>query len=246
MANLQGKVALVTGGSRGIGAAIAKALGKAGADVVLTYVGSEQKAHAVSQEITALGRKALALQVDNADPLAIQRAIDRVVKDFGGLDILVNNAGVALRTPTAELSVEQIDQLLNVNARAPFIATQYASKHLRDDGRVISIGSNLAERVSFPGLTLYSMSKSALLSMTRGFARELGARGITVNLVNPGSTDTDMNPADGPSADAQRSLTALGRYGTPQDVANAVVFLASSEARSITGTSLLVDGGANA
>jgi len=246
MAQLDGRVAFVTGGSRGIGAAISRALAADGAQVVLTYVGSEQKAHAVAQEITAAGGKALALQVDSAEPRAIQRAIERVVGDFGRLDILVNNAGVAVATPTDELSLEEIDRLLAINTRAPFLATQYATRYMREGGRVISIGSNLAERVIFPGLTLYSMSKSALLAMTRGFARELGPRGITVNLVNPGSTDTDMNPADGPSADAQRSASALGRYATPADIANAVVFLAGEGARSITGTSLLVDGGFNA
>jgi NAD(P)-dependent dehydrogenase (short-subunit alcohol dehydrogenase family) len=209
-------------------------------------VGSEQKAHAVAREITAAGGRALALQVDSGDPRAIQKAIERVVSDFGRLDILVNNAGVAVATPTDELSLEEIDRLLAINTRAPFLATQSATRHMREGGRVISIGSNLAERVLFPGLTLYSMSKSALLAMTRGFARELGPRGITVNLVNPGSTDTDMNPADGPSADAQRSASALGRYATPDDIAKAVVFLAGEGARSITGTSLLVDGGFNA
>lgn len=246
MTTLQGKVALVTGGSRGIGAAISKALARAGADVVLTYVGSEAKAHAVAQEIKALGRKALALQVDSADPQAIKKAIEHIAQEWGGLDILVNNAGVALGKATADLTLEDVDRLLDINTRAPFLTTQYAAKHLRDNGRVISIGSNLAERVAFPGLTLYSMSKSALLAMTRGFARELGSRGITVNLVNPGSTDTDMNPANGPSADAQRAETALGRYGTPDDIANAVVFLASESARSVTGGALLVDSGANA
>jgi 3-oxoacyl-[acyl-carrier protein] reductase len=246
MAQLKGRVAFVTGGSRGIGAAISKALAAEGADVVLTYVGSEEKAHAVARDITAVGGKALALQVDSADPRAIQQAIQRVVHDWGRLDILVNNAGIAVATPTDRLSLEEIDRLLAINTRAPFVATQYAVRHMREGGRVISIGSNLAERVLFTDLTLYSMSKSALVSMTRGFARELGPRGITVNLVNPGSTDTDMNPADGPSADAQRSFTALGRYATPDDVANAVVFLAGDGARSITGASLLVDGGINA
>ena len=246
MAQLQGKVAFVTGGSRGIGAAIAKALAAEGADVVLTYVGGEQKAHAVAQQIEASGGKALALKVDSADPRAIKAAIERVVSERGRLDILVNNAGIALRTPTDQLSVEEVDRMLAVNTRAPFLATQIATQHMGEGGRVISIGSNLAERVAFPGLTLYAMSKSALVAMTRGFARELGPRGITVNLVNPGSTDTDMNPADGPSADAQRSFSALGRYATPEDIANAVVFLAGPGARGITGASLLVDGGANA
>lgn len=246
MAQLTGKVAFVTGGSRGIGAAISKALAAEGADVVLTYEASEQKAHAVAREIAANGGKAVAVKVDSGDSQAITRAIERVVSDKGRLDILVNNAGIATATPTDELSAEQIDRMLAVNTRAPFIATQVATRHMREGGRVISIGSNLAERVLFPGLTLYSMSKSALVSMTRGFAREVGSRGITVNLVNPGSTDTDMNPADGPSADAQRSFTALGRYAASEDIANAVVFLASDGARSITGASLLVDGGANA
>jgi NAD(P)-dependent dehydrogenase (short-subunit alcohol dehydrogenase family) len=239
-------VAFVTGASRGIGAAIAEALAEAGADVALTYAGSEQKAHAVAVAIRALGRRALVLRADSADPAALKQAIDQTVRELGRLDILVNNAGIALNTPTEELSLEQIDRMFAINTRAPFLAVQAALPYLKSGGRIISIGSNLAERVPFAGITLYSMSKSALLSMTKGLARELGPRGITVNLVNPGSTDTDMNPAAGPGAPAQRAFTALGRFGAPEDVADAVVFLAGDGARSITGTSLLVDSGANA
>lgn len=246
MGQLAGKVALVTGGSRGIGAAISKALAAAGADVVLTYGGSEEKAHAVAREITALGRRSLAIQADSADPVALKQAVARAATEFGRLDILVNNAGIALNTPLEQLTLEEIDRTLAINTRAPFLAAQAAAPRMKQGGRIISIGSNLAERVPFAGLTLYSMSKSALLSMTRGLARDLGPRGITVNLVNPGSTDTDMNPADGATADFQRSMSSLGRYGTPEDVASAVVFLASDAARSVTGTSLLVDSGANA
>jgi 3-oxoacyl-[acyl-carrier protein] reductase len=246
MTQLNGKVAFVTGGSRGIGAAIAKALAADGADVVLTYAGSEERAHSVAREIRGLGRRGLALQVDSADPLALRQAIERTVREFGRLDIVVNNAGIAIATPTAELTVDEIDRMFAINTRAPLVAAQTAAEHMREGGRIISIGSNLAERVPFPGVTLYSMSKSALSTMTKGLARELGPRGITVNMVNPGSTDTEMNPADGPSADMQRSLSALGRYGTPEDVAAAVVFLAGDGARSITGASLLVDSGLNA
>ncbi|MCG5243581.1 3-oxoacyl-ACP reductase family protein [Azospirillum doebereinerae] len=246
MSDLAGKRALVTGASRGIGAAIALALAEKGADVAITYQNSAEQAAGLVRAIEAKGRRGFAIQADSADAAAVKRSVDEAAGNLGGLDILVNNAGVARGGPLAEMSLDDIDAVLDVNVRGVVLASQAAIPHLTDGGRIVSIGSCLAERVAFPGLTVYSMSKSALLAFTRGLARELGPRGITVNLVHPGPTDTDMNPAQSERADAQRGLTALGRYGTPEDVAAAVAFLASPAARQITGTGIAVDGGTNA
>lgn len=246
MSELAGKRALVTGASRGIGAAIARALAEKGADVALTYERSAERAAEVVRSIEAMGRRAIAIQADSADPAAVRRSVDEAVAGLGGLDILVNNAGIARAGLVAEMSLADIDALLNVNVRAVVLASQAAIPHLTAGGRIISIGSCLGERVAFGGVTVYSMTKSALLSFTRGLARELGPADVTVNLVQPGATDTDMNPADGEQADGMRAITALGRYGTPADVAAAVAFLASPAARQITGTTLTVDGGLNA
>jgi 3-oxoacyl-[acyl-carrier protein] reductase len=246
MTELTGKRALVTGASRGIGAAIALALAEKGADVAITYERSAERAAEVARAIEAKGRRGFAIQADSADAEAVKRSVDEAASSLGGLDILVNNAGIARGGPVAEASLADIDALLAVNIRSVVLASQAAIAHLPDGGRIISIGSNLAERVAFGGITIYSMTKSALLSFTRGLARELGPRGITVNLVHPGSTETDMNPADGETADGQRALSALGHFGRPEDVAAAVAFLAGPGARQITGTGLNVDGGANA
>jgi len=246
MTQLAGKCALVTGASRGIGRAIAQALANAGADVAITYQHSADKAQEVVRAIEQTGRRAVAIQADSADPQAVQRSVAQAVEALGGLDILVNNAGIARYESVTDVSLATLDELLNVNVRSVVLATQSALPHLGQGGRIINIGSSLAEQVPFPGVTLYSMTKSALISFTKGLARDVGPRGITVNIVNPGSTDTDMNPADGAGADGQRSLTALGHYGKPEDVAAAVVFLASPAARQITGTRLMVDGGASA
>jgi NAD(P)-dependent dehydrogenase (short-subunit alcohol dehydrogenase family) len=243
MSELIGKRALVTGGSRGIGAAIAIALAKNGADVALTFHNSADRAQAVVASIEGLGRRAVAIQADSADPTAIKRSVDEAVGVLGGLDILVNNAGIALYNTIAEFSVADIDALLAVNVRGPVLATQAAIPHLGAGGRVITIGSAGADRiVGAPG-TVYYMTKSALQSFTRGLAQELGPKDITANLVQPGSTDTDMNPANGESADYQRSLTPLGRFAAPADIAAAVTFLASPAARHLTGTIVTVDGG---
>lgn len=243
MTNLAGKRALVTGGSRGIGAAIALALAENGADVALTFQASADRANEVVTSIEQLGRRAVAIQADSADPVAIKRSVDEAVAALGGLDILVNNAGIALYNTIADFKVSDIDALLAVNVRGPVLATQAAIPHLGAGGRVISIGSAGAERiVGAPG-TVYYMTKSALQSFTRGLAQELGPKDITANLVQPGSTDTDMNPADGESGDYQRSLAPLGRFATPADIAAAVVFLASPAARQITGSIITVDGG---
>ncbi|WP_315761507.1 SDR family NAD(P)-dependent oxidoreductase [Sphingomonas sp. Y38-1Y] len=242
--NLSGKRALVTGASRGIGAAIAIALAEQGADVAITYARSPERADEVVRAIEAAGRKGVAIQADSVDPAAIRRSVDTAAEQLGGLDIVVNNAAIAIYNPIADFAVEDIDALLAVNVRGPILAAQAAIPHLSAGGRIINIGSAGAERiVGSPG-TVYYMTKSALQSFTRGLAQELGGRDITVNLVQPGSTNTEMNPETGEFADFQRSLIPLGRYGQPADVAAAVAFLASPAARQITGTALTVDGGA--
>ncbi|WP_035607390.1 SDR family NAD(P)-dependent oxidoreductase [Haloferula sp. BvORR071] len=244
MSTLKGKRALVTGASRGIGAAIAKALAAEGASVAITYERSADKAAEVVRQIEAAGGKAVAFAANSADPQAVRAGIDRTVAELGGLDILVNNAGIARQGSFEEISLEDIDALLNVNVRGVIVASQAAIPHLGAGGRIINIGSGLGERVPFTGVTVYSATKSALRSLTAGLSRELGPRGVTVNLVQPGSTDTDMNPADGPGAEAQKSSISLGQYGTPEDIAAAVVFLAGQGAKQITGTTITVDGGA--
>lgn len=244
MIDLNGKRALVTGGSRGIGAAIALALAENGAEVAFTYQHASGKAEAVAAAIQAKGRRVVAIQADSADPAAIARSVDEAVAGLGGLDILVNSAAIGLSGMIADLNVDDYQKLMDINVRGPVLFAKAAIPHLPEGGRIISIGSGLAERVPFPGVTAYAMSKSALLSFTRGLARELGPKNITVNLVLPGSTDTDANPADGPGADFQRGMSALGRFGEPHEVANAVVFLASPAASIITGAILAADGGA--
>lgn len=244
MIDLHGKRALVTGGSRGIGAAIALALAENGADVALTYRSSAAEAEAVAKAIEGKGRRAIAIQADSADPAAIARSVHEAVSALGGLDILVNSAAIGHNGMIADLDLNEYQTLMDVNVRGPVLFAKAAIPHLADGGRIVTIGSGLAERVPFPGVTAYAMSKSALLSFTRGLSRELGPKGITVNLVLPGSTDTDSNPADGPAANFQKGMTSLGRFGKPEEVANAVVFLASPAASVITGTSLVADGGA--
>jgi 3-oxoacyl-[acyl-carrier protein] reductase len=245
MSELAGKRALVTGASRGIGAAIAVALAEKGADVAITYERSADRAGEVVKQIEGIGRKGFAIQADSADPAAIKRSVDEAAASLDGLDILVNNAGIVIYNTIAEFPVEDIDALLAVNVRSPILASQAAIPHLKEGGRVITIGSAGAERIVGDPGTVYYMTKSALHSFTRGLARELGPRDITVNLVQPGSTNTDINPSDGESSDFQRSLIPLGRYGDPADVAAAVAFLATPAARQITGTILTVDGGLN-
>jgi len=241
--SLTGKAALVTGGSRGIGAAIAKHLARGGADVAITYTSSHDQANAVVSEIQSLGRGSLAIRADSADPAAVTAAVQQTADKFGRLNILVNNAGIYEPAKFDDTSLADMDRMWAVNVRAPIVASHAALKHLGAGGRIINIGSCLAERVPGPGLALYAMSKAAIIGFTKGLARDLGSRGITVNNIEPGPIDTDMNPATGDSADFQRSLVAVGRFGTPDDIAAMVAFLCADTGRNITGASYLVDGG---
>lgn len=246
MTSLAGKRAFVTGGSRGIGAAIAKRLAADGAAVAIGYENSAQAAQALAGDIEAGGGRAVAVQVDATNAGSIKRAVDQAAAALGGLDILVNNAGIWRAGPIETTALSDIDATLAVNVRAVILATQAALPHMTDGGRIISTGSNLAARVPDAGMALYAASKAALVGFTKGLARDLGPRGITVNLVHPGSTDTDMNPAAGPHADAQRARMAIKQYGRPEEVAALVAFVAGPEARAINGAELTIDGGANA
>lgn len=230
MGSLDGKAALITGGSRGIGAAVAKKLADLGARVAVTYQNTKPD-------------NGFAIQADSEDPDAVVAAVDEAAAEFGRLDVLVNNAGVFQVGPLEELGREEFDRTMAVNVRAPFLAARAAARHMREGGRIISIGSNVAVYAPFPGFALYSASKTALIGMTKGLARELGPRGITANVVNPGPTDTDMNPADGPMADTIRGLTALGRYGQPEEIAEVVAALAGDAGAYVTGASINADGG---
>lgn len=244
--DLAGKKVLVTGASRGIGAAIAKRLAADGADVAITYERSAGPAADVVAAIEALGRKAVAIKADSADPAAAAHAVSEAARVLGGLDILVNNAGIARGGPLDTMSIEDIDALLNVNIRGVVLTTRAAIPLLADGGRIINMGSCLAERVTMPGISIYSMTKSAMIALTKGLARDLGPRGITVNVVHPGPTDTDMNPADGPNRDAMLSGMALKQFGHADDIAGMVAFLAGPQGRQITGAGFVVDGGVNA
>ncbi|MFD5464494.1 3-oxoacyl-ACP reductase family protein [Kitasatospora sp. NPDC127059] len=241
--DLTGKVALVTGGSRGIGAAVAKRLAAEGAAVALTYVRAEEQARAVVGEIEAAGGRAVAIRADLVEPDAAARAVEETVRQLGGIDVLVNNAGFLTYGPLAEVTVEELDRVLAVDIRSVFLAAQAAARHMGEGGRIISIGSCFNGRVPGADFVLQATAKTALTGLTRGLARELGPRGITATVVDPGPIDTDMNPADGGSADFQRSLTALDRFGEAEDIAAAVAFLAGPGGRYVTGTALAVDGG---
>jgi 3-oxoacyl-[acyl-carrier protein] reductase len=240
---LADKVALVTGGSRGIGAAVAQRLAQDGAAVALTYTSAADKAQAVAKQIEATGGRALVIKADNTDADAITGAVEQTVRELGRIDILVNNAGIFTGGPLDEMTVRQVDRTLAIDVRAVFLASQAAARHMGEGGRIINIGTSLAERVPGPGLTVYAMCKSALIGLTKGLARDLGPRGITATLVQAGPIDTDMNPADGPVADFLSGVTALGRFGVVDDVAATVAHLAGVGGRYASGTAITVDGG---
>lgn len=240
---LIGKVALVTGGSRGIGAAIAARLARDGAAVAITYANAQQKAAEVVAAIEMAGGQALPIRADSADVAAVKSAVAETVRTLGHLDILVNNAGIFIVAPLDAFSLDDFDRMVAVNVRGVFVAIQEASRHMGAGGRIITIGSVNADRVPFQGGSVYAMTKAAVAGLTRGLARDLGPRGITVNNVQPGPVDTDMNPANGPSAESTKDMMALGRYSQGDEIAAMVAYLAGPEAGFVTGASLTIDGG---
>jgi 3-oxoacyl-[acyl-carrier protein] reductase len=246
MSKLAGKVALVTGGSRGIGAAIAKRLAADGAKVAITYAKDAKAASAVVEAIELSGGKAIAIQADAADAKSVTGAVEKAVAGFGRLDVLVNNAGTAIPKPFEKTTLEEMDLVLNINIRGVFVTTQAALKHMNNGGRIIMIGSAVGERAVAPGLVPYAATKGAVKMFTQALSREVGSRGITVNNVQPGPIDTDLNPAAGDWAVPQKAATALNRYGHVEEIATMVAFVASPEASYITGANLTVDGGMNA
>ncbi len=243
---LAGKIALVIGGSRGIGAAIVRRLALEGAHVALTYISSPDKANETARAAQAQGVKALTIQADSADAGALVAAVEKTVSEFGGIDILVNSAGIFIVGPIDDFRLEDLDRLLAVNVRGAFVATQAAVKHMKAGGRVIIIGSNSADRIPVAGVAAYGMSKAAMVGLVKGLARDLGPRGITINNVQPGPVDTDMNPADGDVAKLMLPFIAVARYGTGVEIAALVAWLAGPESAFVTGASLTIDGGFNA
>ena len=243
---LEGKVALVTGGSRGIGAGIAKRLAADGANVAITYTKGADAAASIVKEIERAGGKAITIQADAADAGAVTAAVEKIVAAFGRHDVLVNNAGTAIPKTFEETTLEEMDRVININIRGVFVATQAALKHMKDGGRIITIGSCVGERMMTPGLVPYAATKGAVKMFTQGLSREVGSRGITVNNVQPGPIDTDLNPAAGEWAEPQLANTALKRYGHVDEVAALVSFVAGPEAAYITGANLTIDGGTNA
>ena len=246
MPNLSNKAALVTGGSRGIGAAIAKRLAADGASVAITYVRGEDAAAEVVRTIKGFGGQAIAIQADGSDAKALMAAVEATVAAYGRLDVLVNNAGTAIPKPFEDTSLEEMNYVVDLNLRGVLVATQAALRHLRDGGRIITIGSCAGERAGMPGMAVYCATKGAVKMFTQGLAREVAARGITVNNIQPGPIATDLNPPDGEWAPVMRENTALKRYGHVDDVAAMVAFVAGPEGSFITGASLTVDGGVNA
>ncbi len=244
--SLNGKVALVTGGSRGIGAAIAGRLAADGASVAITYAKDAKSASVVIKAIEDSGGKAIAIQADASDPEAIRSSVEKVVGALGRLDVLVNNAGTAIPKPFEDTTLDEMDHVINLNIRGVFVTTQAALKHMNDNGRIIMIGSCVGERNLTPGLAAYAATKGAVKMFAQSLSREVGSRGITVNNVQPGPIDTDLNPAAGEWANPQKAVTALNRYGRVDEVAALVAFVASPESAYITGANLTVDGGTNA
>jgi 3-oxoacyl-[acyl-carrier protein] reductase len=244
--SLKGKVALVTGGSRGIGAAIAKRLAADGASIAITYAKDSNAASSVIRGIEAAGGKAVAIQADAVDPGAVQASVENAVAALGKLDVLVNNAGTAIPKPFQEATLEELEHIINLNIRGVFVTTQAALKHMNNNGRIIMIGSCVGERNLTPGLAAYAATKGAVKMFAQSLSREVGSRGITVNNVQPGPIDTDLNPAAGDWATPQKAVTALNRYGHVDEVAALVAFVAGPESAYITGANLTVDGGTNA
>ncbi|MGD9836728.1 MAG: 3-oxoacyl-ACP reductase family protein [Afipia sp.] len=240
---LNGKVALVTGGSRSIGAAIAKRLAADGAAVAITFSASPEKASEVVKAIESTGGRAIAIQADAGDPAAVRAAITTTVETFGSIDILVNNAGIAINGPIEGVAFEDYQRMIAVNVTGVFVATQESVRHMKSGGRIIHIGSSMARYAAFPTASVYTLTKGAVSGFNRSLVRDLGPRGITVNTVHPGPTDTDMNPADGPVSQIIGPGMAIGRYGQPEEIASAVAYLASPEAAFITGADLVADGG---
>jgi 3-oxoacyl-[acyl-carrier protein] reductase len=245
MQTLKNKVALVTGGSRGIGAAIVKKLAHEGATVVFTYVNGREKAETLVAELFEKGMNVMAIQADNSKSGEVTSAIEETISKFKVMDILINSAGIYIGKPFEEHTLEDYDKTMAVNTRAVVEACIVASKKMADNGRIITIGSNMAARVPFAQGTLYAMSKSALVGLTKGLARDLGPRGITVNLVQPGSTNTDMNPENSDGAEFQRTLMAIPKYGKPEHIADLVAYIANPDSMFTTGGIFTVDGGAN-
>jgi 3-oxoacyl-[acyl-carrier protein] reductase len=246
MSKLNEKVALVTGGSRGIGAAIAKRLAADGASVAITYAKDSKAGSDVVKAIERDGGNAIAIQADAADAVAVRNAVERTVATFGRLDVLVNNAGTAIPKTFEETTLEEMDRVIDINVRGIFATTQAALKHMKTGGRIIMIGSAVGERVQVPGLVAYSATKGAVKIFSQALSRELGSRGITVNNVQPGPIDTDLDPAAGDWAVPQKAATALDRYGHVEEVAAMVAFVAGPESSYVTGSNLTVDGGMNA
>jgi 3-oxoacyl-[acyl-carrier protein] reductase len=246
MKPLTGKAALVTGGSRSIGAAIARRLAADGARVALTYSSSPEKADQVVADIEAAGGKALAINADAGDPAAVRAAVAKTVQTFGGIDILVNNAGLGLGGPIEEMSMETYERMIAVNVTGVFVATQEAVRHMKPGGRIVHVGSSMTRYAAFPTASLYTLTKGAITGFNRSLVRDLGPKGITVNTVHPGPTDTDMNPADGPVAAIVGPGIAVGRYGRPAEIASVVAFIAGPDAGFITGADIVVDGGLTA
>ncbi|WP_026617764.1 3-oxoacyl-ACP reductase family protein [Ensifer aridi] len=241
--NLQGKVALVTGGSRSIGAAVAKRLAEDGAAVAITYYGSPEKAEAVVRDIEAAGGRAIAVKADAGDASAVRAAVKETVNALGGIDILVNNAGIALGGPIDEITTEDYNRMIAVNVTGVFVATQEAVRNMKAGGRIIHIGSSMVRYAAFPTASLYTLTKGAVAGFNRSLVRDLGPRGITVNTVHPGPTDTDMNPDGGPVSKIVGPGMAIGRYGKPHEIASVVAYLASPEAGFVTGADIVADGG---
>src|SRR6266516_1326657 len=243
---LEGKIALITGGSRGIGAAIAKRLAADGANVAITYTKGADAAASVVKANERAGGKAIAIQADAADADAGKAAVEKTVATFGRLDVLVNNAGTAIPKSFEETTLEEMDRVIAINVRGVFVATQAALNRMKSGGRIIMIGSAVRERVAAPGLVPYAGTKGAVKMFSQALAREIGSRGITVNNIQPGPIDTELNPATGDWAVPQKAATALDRYGQVDEIAAMVAFVAGPESSYITGANLTVDGGMNA